>query len=140
MVRLASLKLVLVVTFNTSTVSLPLKLTLWPTPSSVKFLVILSVELRIIVPLQLKLTVSPEAALLIAVRKLVSLQVATVKVAAFTDGVIGSHIPRPTRAITNAINRQSFRLLRAPVRFGADCVACIAGLESILPPKVGMAI
>jgi len=57
-------------------------------PSIVRFLVILITALKLIVPLQLNLMVSPAAALLIVVRKVASLQVATVSIAAKAVGVV----------------------------------------------------
>ena len=77
-----SVQVLVVFSGVTFTLSPPERVTVCPLPSRVRFLLIPSVEPRVIVPLQPKLMVSPLAALLMALRRVASSQVLTVLVAA----------------------------------------------------------
>src|SRR6266566_7435105 len=82
MVRALSVKVTPLFTDSTCTLLLPSRVTFCPLPSRVRFWLIPSVEPRVIVPLQPNLMMSPLAALLMALRRVASSQVLTMRVTA----------------------------------------------------------
>src|SRR5260370_13498817 len=81
-VRALRMKVTPLSTDSTCTLSPPERVTCCPLPSRVRFLLIVSVAVRVIVPLQANLMVSPLDAFLMALRRVASSQVLTVLVAA----------------------------------------------------------
>ncbi len=99
MVRALSVKVTPLFTDKTRTLSPPERVTCWPLPSRVRFLLITSVWLRVIVPLQPKLMVSPLAALAIALCNWLS-SVQSVMVTVLSDWAWAILVASPRLAST----------------------------------------